>query len=913
MSNRIRNRRVRPHHWLIRLIGVIVPRRLRSDWRQEWEAELRHRERLLAEWDRLDWQNKLDLLRRSASGFWDALWLQSERWEDEMIQDLRYGVRMLLKHPGFTCVAVITLALGIGANTTIFSVVDALLLKPLPARNAAQLVAFSSRRSDRPLETDQWGWWPYTWFEQFRELTQVFDAVAITGHAERFNLTAGAAGGGVDDGPVRVGLVSGNYFATLGVSAQLGRAFTPDDDRAPGGSPVAVLSQGYWERMFGRAPDVIGRAFRLESTTFTIVGVAPTGFRGDLIEQPTDLWVPVSMHAQVVPERPDLLTNQTGQALGRIVARLKPGVSLTQAQAAAQVVYNRIWSDLAKPTPQTVRRQLALLPAARGDSEQRATFGRPLLILLCVVGLVLLIACANVASMLLARATARQREIATRLALGATRLRIIRQLLTESILLAALGGLVGALVAFWGTPLLLRILASGLDPIYLSVSTDARTLSVTAAVTLLVGILFGLAPALGSARLSLIPALKDSSATLKGGADSFGLGRALVVCQVALTFLLVIGAGLFVRTLQNLKSQDLGFTREHLLLIWTSYPQVAFGYDGSAKARLYEAVQERVGALPGVRSISLARRGLLHGYEASPSSVTVEGATRQPEAKAVWEVVAPNFAETVGLTVSRGRDLSPQDVEGSARVALVNESFARNFLGNEDPLGRHFSADIRRRREDYEIVGVVRDARFGALREPNLNLVYLPYRQNLNKLDGMCLIARTAGDPALLAAAIRQELRSIDPRLPVTAVDSIEEQMDRLLVRERLIALLLSSFGALALLLAGIGLYGTLSYSVARRTREIGIRLALGATPARVRRLILRDSLLLVGIGLLIGLPAALVATRLIASLLFGVRATDPATFAFAALVMLTIAVVAGYLPARRATKVDPMATLRHE
>ncbi len=830
-------------------------------------------------------------------------------------QDLRYGLRLLRRSPGFTAVTVLTLALGIGANTAIFSVIDALILRPLPVRQPERLVAFSE------LDDKQWGEWSYSLFEKFRELRPVFETMTLTSQIERFNLTVNGSGdgsgGGIDPGAVTVGLVSGNYFSTLGVSARMGRTLTEDDDRVPGGHPVAVISHNYWERRFARSSDVVGRTFTLEGTTYTIVGVTAAGFAGDLVEQPTDLWIPVMMQAQVMPEQPQSLAQHSG----RIVARLKPGVSVTQAQAAAQVIYDQSVSEQPpfnrQRFDQSARQRIRLMPAAQGDRDgkQRESLAQPLAILSGLVGLVLLIACANVASLLLARSAARQKEIATRLALGAGRLRIIRQLLTESVLLASLGGMLGLLFAFWGTQALLKLVASGLEPLYLDITLNARALGVTAAVALAAGILFGLAPAIKLTRASLSPALKATSTTLKAGPHRFGLGPILVVCQVALSLLLVIGAGLFVRTLRNLKAQDLGFAREHVLLVWTSY-QLSFRYDGAAKARLYEAAKARIGALPGVRQVSLARRGLLHGFEASHFGLEIEGYTpsRKEDATAVCETVAPNFVETVGMQLVLGRDLGPQDTESSPRVAIVNESFARHFFGHQNPIGRRFLGHIKNGEPTFEIIGVVRDAMYGTLREPNLRMVYLPLGQNLNTLDsGICLIVRTATAPGAVAASIRQELRRIDPNLPVTSIDSIEEQVDRLLVQDRLIATLAGFFGLLALLLAAIGLYGTLSYAVARRTNEIGIRLALGATPANVRRMILRESLLLVSVGIALGLPASLVATRLITSLLFGVKATDPVTMLSAMLVLLAMTFVAAYVPARRATKVDPMVALREE
>lgn len=838
----------------------------------------------------------------------------------DLWQDLRYGLRLARRSPGFTAVTVLMLALGIGANTAIFSVIDALLLRPFPVRQPEQLVAFSQSHDGR-LDSGAWEVWSYPLFEKFRELGQVFDNVTMTSQIERYNLMVNGPDGGpageLDPGGVRVGLVSGNYFSTLGVGTVMGRAFTANDDRVPGGHPVAVISHNYWERRFGRSSEVIGRIITLLGTSYTIVGVATAGFAGDLIEQPTDLWLPVMMRAQVMPERPPLLTDYSG----RIVARLKPRVSATEAQAAVQSVFDASVSDPAEPNSQrpvqSPRQLISLVPPARGDVDpkQRESLAEPLTMIMGLVGLVLLIACANVASLLLARSAARQKEIATRLALGAGRGRIIRQLLTESVLLATMGGVFGLLFAFWGTQSLLKIVASGLEPVYLDIPLNVRTLGVTALVSLAAGILFGLAPAIRLTRASLVTALKSTSATLRVGPNRVGLGPVLVICQVALSLLLVIGAGLFVRTLGNLKSQDLGFARENVLLVWTSY-QLSFRYDGPAKARLYEAVQQRVGALPGVRQVSFAKRGLLHGFEASHFGVEIEGYTpaSKKDATAVWEVVAPNFVETAGMHLVRGRDLGPQDTASSPRVAIVNESFARHFFGQQNPIGRRFLGHIKRGEPTFEIVGVVRDAMYGTLREPNLRMVYLPYRQNLNTLEsGICLILRTATAPAAVAASIRQELRAIDPNLPVTSIDSVDEQINRLLVKERLIATLAGIFGVLALVLAAVGLYGTLSNSVARRTNEIGIRLALGATPANVLRMILRESLLLVSIGIAIGLVAALVATRLMSSQFFGVEATDPATILTALLVLLAMTFLAAYVPARRATRVDPMVALRYE
>jgi predicted permease len=575
-------------------------------------------------------------------------------------------------------------------------------------------------------------------------------------------------------------------------------------------------------------------------------------------------------------------------------------------------VLQQILTDRDPGDPAWVLRQrMELEPAAGGYSPQRESLAQPLRILMIVVGLVLLIACANVANLLLARAAGRQREMAVRLAVGAGAARIVRQLLTESVLLATAGGALGLLFAQWGTRAMLQLAASGpvrsqSASLTLDLHPDLRVLGFTTALCLLTGILFGLAPAFGAAKVSIAPALVERGAAAGG----FRLGKLLVIVQVALSLMLLTGATLFARTLSNLKARDLGFEREHLLLIWTAPGQT--GRWGAAAASLFETLEQRISALPGVLAVSPTVYGMLQGNTNIGAPMNVPGFVSATDAdqRAQWSIVGTQFFDTVKLRLLAGRNFTERDIATSPQVAILNQSMARHSFGNESPLGRKFESwGITK-----EVIGVVADAKYESPREDGRRMFYLPYRQQLGRLSQTsCLAIRTVGNPTSVVASVRQEMRNIDPRLPVIRVETIEQQLDNLLVQERLIATLSALFGALAVLLACLGLYGVMAHSAARRTNEIGIRMALGASRGRVLGMVLGESLWLVAAGIAIGLPATLGAARLISSRLFGVRANDPWTIAGAAALLIGVALLAGFIPARRAAKIDPMCALRHE
>ena len=829
---------------------------------------------------------------------------------DRLHQDLRYGLRMLRRSPGFTAAAVLSLALGIGANTAIFSVEDTLILRRLPVRSPERLVVLNRIILTRPASI------PYPMFQRFRALSQVFDGMAAVCQLGRSNVMIHGPGGGLESGLLRVNLVSGTYFPMLGVNAAIGRIITPSDDRVPGGHPVTVISYRYWERRFARAPDVVGRTLTLNNTTYTIVGIATKGFNGENITDPTDLWIPAAMESEVMPERPGLLANANAGWI-RVIARLKPGISIQQAEPPLQVALQQYLREGAGSgaTSQTLQnfaqQHITVDSVSTGFEVQREFFERPLKILMIVVGLVLLIACANVANLLLARSAARQREMAVRLAIGAGRMRIVRQLLTESVLLAILGSALGLVFAGAGTQVLLKLMAASRMPLVLDIHPDARILAYTAALCVLTGLLFGLAPATAGAKVSLSPSLNRRGADPSASGRRFGAGKPLVILQVALSLVLLIAAGLFVRTLNNLKSQDLGFNKDRLLLVWTS-PRTSH-IRGPALARLYDAAQERVASLPGVIAASPSSVGLLSGSILT-RVLSVEGYVPRSDddMRAQWMQVMPRFFDTVGTRLLLGRDFSRRDAETAPRVAIINETMARDFFAGQNPIGKRFGMGAD---EGYpvEIVGVVQDSKYFSLRDRNMRMMYLPYRQDLARLDRMCLTVRTAFDAPVLAAQIRDELRTIDASLAVTKIETIGEQIDETLVEDRLIAALSGCFGVLAVILACTGLYGVMAYTAARRTNEIGIRLALGSTRAGVLGMVLKESLVLVLAGIAIGMPATLITTRLISSQLFGIDAADPLTIAGATVLMIAIATLAGYIPAQRASKVDPMVALRYE
>jgi predicted permease len=856
---------------------------------------------------------------------------------ERLWQDLRYGLRMLRKNPGFTTVALTTLALGIGANSAIFSVLDAVMLQTLPVRDPQQLLLVNWTAKDWPAVVEdlegsnrkdpEGGGWitesvAYPVFEALRTRnTTLSEVFAFSANINVFNVQfEGQPHSAATES------VSGNYFNGLGVQTVMGRPIIPSDDLATA-EPVAVVSYKFWKGRLGGDESIIGKTIVINSLPLTIVGVAPPEFFGAQPGEDNDVWVTLRMFPRLVralsfggPAPPGGDAESAALAHWEqpstwwlvVMGRIKPGVSETQVRAELDAIFNQsIDAMITSEKQQENRPTLKLAAGHKGLDELRRRFSEPLFVLMGAVGLVLLIACANVAGLLLARATARQKEIAVRLSLGARRLRLIQQLLTESVLLAVMGGLLGLLLSRWMSELLVALVGSGRQSITLQLGVNGRVLLFTAGVALVTGVLFGLAPAFSATRVSLTTALKEGGAGGLVGARRSRLAKGLVCLQVALSLVLLVGAGLFLRTLQKLESVSLGFERDNLLLF--SVAPGLNGYKGATLAEYYRRVQERIAAIPGVKAVSFSAHGPV-GDGSSSSSIKIPGVTTDKEKFDLHRhLVGPRYFDTLGLPTLTGRVLDERDDASGPKVAVVNETLARKAFGDDNPLGRmlRFGSDAKPR--DFQIVGVVGDAKYHDLREPAPSTAYFSHLQALDVASFMTFQVRTAKDPESLVAAMRDEVSAVDSSIPVTRLDTLVGRIDKALYLERMFSRLTGSFGLLALMLVCVGLYGTMSYFVARRTNEIGIRMALGAKPAGVFRMVLGEGLTLAMAGVVIGLIGAVFGTRLIAGPLYGVPATDPLTFIVVALLLIAVGLLACYVPARRAMKVDPMVALRYE
>jgi predicted permease len=818
---------------------------------------------------------------------------------DAFWQDVRYAARSLGRTPAFTAAAVLTLALGIGANTAIFSFVHAVLLRTLPV-SAPQELFYLAHSAGPQTSTSS----NYPYFERVSARTDVFAGVTAYS-TETFKVSTGGA-----LEVIQGEFVSGNYHGLLGVRMALGRGLQPADD-APGAS-VAVVSDTYWTRVFGRDPGVLARTITVQGRPVSIVGVTAPGFYGLEPGRRAEVVLPLGLKSL---EDEDFLTAHTYLTSMPLVARLNPGISETQARDALGAVLaqytsepeNRWWQRGRAGQPRTA----LLLPAARGDGSLRDDYRIALMVLMTIVGVVLLIGCANVANLLLARAASRSKEIAIRLSLGAGRGRLVRQFLTESVLLAGAGGATGFLVAWWGTRLILSFFAIGENPIVLEVQPNRALLAFTALLSIGAAIVFGLTPALSSTRVDLTPALKDVRSG--SGPRSGQRGRqALVVAQIALCMLLVAGAGLLVRTVQNLESRDLGFDRTNVLM--ASIDVEGTAVPAEDLPRFCDQLLERLRARPGARAASCSTSVPVRG-SGSTRGLSIAGLPQTAEGRDAFSTeVTPGFFQTFGLTLVRGRFLSDVDSATSEKVVVINQTLAREYFGETDALGRTIQFGISDPGEPMTIVGVVGDTlQFNSLREASPRALYTPLAQAYDMASSLTAAIRSTETIASLTAGVRTDAAAVNPGVVVDYVRTMEQQIDAMLVRERVLATLSSWFGLLAILLACIGLYGTMSYDVSRRRRDIGIRLALGATPAEALRLVLRQAALVAAAGIAIGLGAVFGATRFLSGLLFGLSERDPATLGAAAAVLAATALASGYLPARRAAHVDPAAALRAE
>jgi len=850
--------------------------------------------------------------------------IRSAAWEtvaENLWNDLRYSVRMLAKSPGFTLVAIVSLALGIGANTAIFTLINGVLLKQLPVREPKGLVSFGKAISGGVLGGVDMGTadlYPYDFARQLEIQPGPFEGIfSYNSRMRKVGVQAGEHPTG-QAAQVLAHLVSGNYFEVLGVPMFMGRSLQPSDAETPGRNAVVVVSFHYWRETMGADRGAIGRVLTVNGVPCTVVGVAPAGFYGIVLGEPPDLWAPLTMQSELTREPTLLAVN--GPYWVHLGARRAAGSSMAQQQQwlNSQIRAYVLAHEGGKITPER-RKEIEriadpLVPAGSGVSSLRLNFEAPLLILMGVVVLVLLVACANLANFLLAKATAREREISTRLALGSTRTRIVRQILMEALLLSAAGGICGLVLAFFGTRALIQFVAAGAAYTSLDPRPDIPVLAFTLGVSVLTGLLFGLAPALRVARSDAAPALNANARTASGsgGRGARLLPRALVVAQVTVSVILLAGAGLFLRSLTNLKQQDFGFSRTQMLLV--TLGDKFGGLKPEELAGFYQKALDRVDALPGVKAAAFSSAAPM-SRSSWTSTVKVQGYVPGPkeDTSSILERVSTGYFEATGIRIIQGRALGREDAPNGAKSAVVNRAFAQRYFPRNDAVGHQVTIDDDTNAGPWQIVGVAANTRYSGPREEPQPQIYFPVQQLAVGENSYAewLQLSTTGDSAKMTGAVRAALAELDPNLPVLRIQTIGDLTDRFVANEALISRLSAVFSALAVLLAGIGLYGVMSYSVVRRTNEIGIRIALGAQNSAVLWMVLRESLVLLGVGLVLGLPLSLGGLRLLQSQLFELSASDPLTLSGSVLIIAAVTVLAAWLPARRATRVDPMVALR--
>ncbi|UWZ82386.1 ABC transporter permease [Occallatibacter riparius] len=847
----------------------------------------------------------------------------SSRWEsvpDNFFQDIRFALRQLIKSPGFTTIAILSLMLGIGANTAIFTLLNVILLRPLPVQNPKELLLFGDGRasgSTGSIPDGSWRLFSYSFYRDFRAKDVSFSGVAAISSSQ-FHTKASIAGGAYQT--TQVDLVSGSFFNVLGVPAFLGRTIGESDDATAGAAPVAVASYTWFQRHFNGDTAALGKVIRIQSHDYTLVGVARPGFTGISVGQPADLWIPLSMEKEISPGW-NGLDNKFFQSL-YLIGRLKPGVTAAQASSETNVLFKQIVRSYmgAQPSAQHLddlaHASVELTPGAHGVSRLRGKFSSPLMILMAIVALVLLIACANIANMLLARGVNRTREVAVRMAVGATRRRIVVQLLTESLLLALLGAAAGMALAWKASALLLHMATPGPEPIPLDVHPDLAVLAYTLGVTVITALLFGMLPAFRATGLEFTPALKDgrgsSSVSTRGA-----LARSLIVGQVALSVLLLVVAGLFVRSLINLASIDTGFDKHNALVFSLDSSTANLPHktpDEIRSVRLQEQIESRVQTIPGVQADSFAFFTFNQGGWSD--QVLFQGVTRTPHngEDVFFNNVGNGFFSAMGIPLVAGRTFTANDTQTSPKVAVINETMARRFFPDGWAIGKRFAiGEAPDHPGEIEVIGIVKDAKYTALNEGTLMGAYFPCTQQVGFYGNFVVRYAPGANRSEIISRTRAAVAQINPNILLNSVTSLEEQVDGSIATQSLIARLSSFFGIVAVFLACIGIYGLLSYSVARRTSELGIRVALGARSGALLWMILRESLLLLALGLTVGASVAVGSTRILKSLLYELSPLDPMAMAISIAVVAVMTLAAAWLPAHRATRIEPMQALRTE
>jgi predicted permease len=841
-------------------------------------------------------------------------------WLELIVQDVSYGVRQLRNSPGFALIAILSLTLGIGANTAIFTLLNAILLRPLPIQNPGELLLFGNggaHGSTFSVPDGNTKLFSRSFLRDFRQKNTSFSGVAAV-DSSQFATKASIAGAAYQT--IHVDLVSGSYFSVLGVPPFLGRTIEESDDSSDGAGPVVVASYNWFQRHFGGDPSALGKVIRIQSHDYTLVGVARPGFQGVTVGQSTDLWIPLSMEKGFARPGWQALGDNFFQSLN-LIGRLKPSVTAARANAETNLLFKHIVRSYLGPQPSqkhlddVAHASVQLTPGGRGICPLRFAFSLPLKILMAIVALVLLIACANIANMLLTRGVARTRELAMRMALGASRRRIAFQLLTESALLAVLGASTGVALAWKASAILLGMATPGPDPVSLNLTPDLRMLAFTLGVTVLTALLFGTLPTFRSTRLELTPALKDGRGTSSVSARGI-MARSLIIGQVALSVLLMVVAGLFVRSLIHLYDVDTGFD-PHNVLIFTldsSTANLPKGPDEIRSVQLQEQIEQRVQAIPGVQSESFAFVAFHEGGWSD--NVLFRGVPRTPAngEEVNFNITSNGFFSAMGIPLTEGRTFNSEDRQNSPKVAVINETMAHHFFSNGSPIGQHFGiGETPDHPGEIEVIGVVKDSKYYTLDEGNLMAAYFPCTQNPGFYGNFVVRYAPGANRQEIVSGVRHSIAEINSNILVNSVSTLQEQVDRSIAQQSLIAQLSTFFGILAVFLACIGIYGVLSYSVARRTSELGIRLALGAQSRALLWLVMRECILLLTVGFAIGIPVALSSTHVLKSLLYQLSPLDPTAIVMAIAAVACITVAAGWLPARRASKVNPMQALRTE